>query len=185
MDAPEGIVVAPADPAWPSVFAVLAGRLRAALGTVARRIDHIGSTSIAGLDAKPIIDVQISVVSFVPLAAYRTPIESAGYLFRPDNPERTKRYFREGPGEPRTHIHVRRAGSFSEQFAILFREYLRVHPERAAAYGALKHELATRYAAPEDRPRYVDAKEPFIWDTVRLADGWAQATGWEPPPSDA
>jgi GrpB protein len=57
-------------------------------------------------------------------------------VHRADNPELTKRYFRERPGERRTHIHVRRAGSFSEQFALLFREYLRAHREHAAKYAA-------------------------------------------------
>ena len=122
------------------------------------------------------------MVSFEPLDAYRLPIERAGFTYRPDNPEFTKRYFRERPGERRTHIHVRRAGSFSEQFALLFREYLRVHPERAREYAVLKHRLAEEFATR--RAAYVEAKVPFTWQTVQLADEWAQATGWEPPQSD-
>lgn len=177
--------MAPADGNWPVLFKETAAPLRTALGDVARRIDHIGSTAVPGLDAKPIIDIQISVASFEPLDAFRAPIEAVGYAFRADNPELTKRYFRERPGERRTHIHVRRAGSFSEQFALLFRDYLRVDATRAAAYAAVKHELAARYHAPEDRHRYVDAKGPFIWETIRLADEWAQQTGWQPSPSDA
>lgn len=169
---------------WPELFTELGHRLRRELGGVASRIDHIGSTAVPGLDAKPVIDVQVSVASLEPLAIYREPIERAGFVHRAGNTELTKRYFRERPGERRTHIHVRRAGSFSEQFALLFREYLRADPRQAARYAALKHELAKRFADPGQRHDYVAAKEPFIWDTIRLADQWAQRTGWQPPPSD-
>jgi GrpB-like predicted nucleotidyltransferase (UPF0157 family) len=71
--------------------------------------------------ATPIIDLQVSVASFEPVAAFKAPLEGVGYVFRADNTERTKRYFREPPGAARTHIHVPRAGSFSEQFPLLFR----------------------------------------------------------------
>ena len=111
------------------------------------------------------------------------PLGVAGFVFRRENPELTKRYFREPPGVRRTDIHIRRAGSFSEQFALLFRDYLRRHPERADAYATLKRDLALEHA--DNRRGYVDAKDPFIWETMRLADAWAQATGWESGPSDA
>ena len=69
------IEVAAYDPAWPVRFAELGRELRAKLGAVALRIDHIGSTSVPGLAAKPIIDIQVSVADFEPLAAYRLPLE--------------------------------------------------------------------------------------------------------------
>ena len=180
----EGIVVASYDDAWPVFFAEVGARLRRELGDTALRIDHIGSTAVPGLDAKPIVDIQISVASFEPLDSFRLPIERAGFVHRADNPERTKRYFREQPGQRRTHIHVRRAGSFSEQFALLFREFLRSHPDHAQTYAELKRQLAKEFSAPHQRNDYVDAKTPFIWQTIHLADEWAQSTGWEPPPSD-
>jgi GrpB protein len=86
-------------------------------------------------------DVQISVADFDPLEAFKAPLEALGYVYRADTAERTKRYFREPPGTPRGHIHVRRAGSFSEQFALLFRDYLRATPDVAAEYEALKRSL--------------------------------------------
>ncbi len=107
------------NPAWPELFGELGRTLRAALGAVALRIDHIGSTAVPGLAAKPIIDVQISVAAFEPIQAFRDPLEQLGYVYRSDNPERTKRYFREAAGRRRTHLHVRRAGSFSEQVPLL------------------------------------------------------------------
>ena len=133
--------------------------------------------------AKPIIDLQISVASFEPQPAYRVPLERLGYVFRGDNPELTKRYFREAPGEPRTHVHVRRRGSWAEQFALLFRDYLRAHPSEAQRYGALKESLAAAYGS--DRQGYTEAKEPYIWVVMRRADRWSQDVGWEPGPSDA
>lgn len=172
------------DPAWPTRFLDLGRRLRDELGEVALRIDHIGSTAVPGLAAKPIIDVQISVAALEPVDAYRGPLGRAGFVHEVGNPDRTKRYFREQPGARRTHVHVRPGGSFSEQFALLFREYLRHHPDRCDEYGRLKHELARRFPTPERRHEYVEAKGPFIWDTVRRADAWAQETGWEAPPSD-
>jgi GrpB-like predicted nucleotidyltransferase (UPF0157 family) len=180
----EGIVVVEYDAEWPRLFTEIGTLLRRELADIALRIDHIGSTAVPGLDAKPIIDIQISVAAFEPIDVYRTPIERAGYVYRADNPERTKRYFRERRGDRRTHIHVRRAGSFSEQFALLFRDYLRAHPEQADKYASLKRSLAARFARAEQRREYVEAKVPFTWETMRLADGWAQATGWEAGMSD-
>ena len=171
------------DAGWPALFADLGRRLRDALGDVAVRIDHIGSTSVPGLAAEPIIDVQVSVVSLEPPDLFRRPLEASGFVFRADNPERTKRYFREPPGQRRTHIHVRRSGSFAEQFALLFRDHLRAHPAAAAEYARVKRDLAVRYR--DDRPGYTDAKDPIVWELIRRADGWAQRTGWLPGPSDA
>jgi GrpB-like predicted nucleotidyltransferase (UPF0157 family) len=177
------IRVVPYDPQWPRRFALLGRLLRDALGGVAVRIDHIGSTAVVGLAAKPVIDIQISVAALEPVNPFREPLERGGFVYRANNTERTKRYFREPPGEPRTHIHVRQAGSFSEQFALLFRDYLRVHPDQGAAYGRLKRRLAAEF--PHDRAAYTDAKVPFFWEVIRRADDWAQRTGWEPGPSDA
>jgi len=177
--------IVPYDESWPQLFQQMAQPMREALGPVALRIDHIGSTSVPQLAAKPVIDIQISVADFEPLDAYRIPLERLGYIFRAENPELTKRYFRETPGERRVHVHVRRAGSFSQQLALLFRDYVRAHPAVAAQYAQLKIELARRYNRPEDREAYTDSKDPFIWQVVRQADHWAQQSGWVVGPSDA
>ena len=183
IDASSPIVVVPYAPEWPVRFAELAAPIRHALGDVAVRIDHIGSTSIPGLAAKPIVDIQISVRSFEPLDAFRLPLEYLGYVWRSHNSDRTKRYFRESPGAPRTHIHVRKWGSWSEQFALLFRDYVRVHPEVAARYAELKRDLAQRYR--DDREAYTEAKGPFIWSIMTEASDWSQVVGWEPGRPDA
>jgi GrpB-like predicted nucleotidyltransferase (UPF0157 family) len=177
------ITVLPYDPGWPELFRHLGAQLRAALGGVALRIDHIGSTAVAGLAAKPIVDVQISVERLEPVEPFRSPLEAAGFVYRAANTDCTKRYFREPPGQRRTHVHVRRAGSFSEQFALLFRDFLRADPVAALDYGQRKLALAARFT--HDRHGYLEAKLPISWEVLRHADQWAQATGWEPGPSDA
>jgi GrpB-like predicted nucleotidyltransferase (UPF0157 family) len=171
------------DAEWPARFAALGRAMRSALGDVAVRIDHIGSTSVPGLAAKPVIDVQISVESFEPLEVFKAPLERLGFVHRADNPELTKRYFREAPGQRRTHVHVRRLGSFSQQLPLLFRDYLRVHPAAADVFADAKRRYADRFR--DQREKYVAAKESFVWDIVRRADTWAQSVGWLPGPRDA
>jgi GrpB-like predicted nucleotidyltransferase (UPF0157 family) len=129
------------------------------------------------------VDIQISVERLEPVEPFRLPLEATGFLYRTSNTERTKRYFREPPGQRRTHIHVRRAGSFSEQFPLLFRDFLRADPAAALDYGRRKRALAARFT--NDRRGYLEAKLPITWEVLRRADQWAQHTGWEPGPSDA
>ena len=127
--------------------------------------------------------MQISVRSFDPLRTFREPIESCGFVWRANDDDLTRRYFREKPGRRRTHVHVRRAGSFSEQLNLLHRDYLRADPTRAGEYAALKRSLA--HLLLTDRQAYVDAKGPFVWETLARAHDWAQRAGWEPASSDA
>lgn len=177
------ILIESYDPAWPAQFASIATRLREALGERALRIDHIGSTAVPGLSAKPVIDIQISVGALEPVAHYAEGLGRAGFRWRADNPDRTKRYFREGPAMARTHIHVRTAGSWSEQLSLLFRDYLRDDQPSRERYAQAKRELAARFR--EDREGYVAAKAPIVWMLLQRADVWSQATGWAPGPSDA
>src|SRR6266496_5699693 len=96
------------DPNWPILFRQTAQPIRDVLGDIAVRIDHIGSTPISGMAAKPIIDIQISVRGFEPFEELNSLMVGFGYHWRSDNIDLTKRYFRETPGTRRTHIHVRR-----------------------------------------------------------------------------
>ncbi|WP_440603860.1 GrpB family protein [Bacillus sp. GB_SG_008] len=177
------IIVVPYKSEWPREFQDLGNSLRVVLEDVAIRIDHIGATSIPGLAAKPIIDVQISVRTLELLDSFREPLESLGFIHRADNSDRSKRYFREAPGNKRTHIHVRREGSWPEQLALLFRDYMRNHPEDCKRYEDLKYKLVKEYV--NDRGMYTEAKDPLIWEILRKADKWSQNTGWMPPKSDA
>ncbi len=168
---------------WPGEFFAIGARMRQALGEMALRIDHIGSTAIPDLAAKPIIDIQISVASLEPVDPYRQALESIGYFWREGNPDLSKRYFRERPGAKRTHIHVRKLGSWHQQFSLLFRDYVRLHARDRQKYEGVKRMLAEQFR--RDRQAYVDAKKPIFWEIIARANDWAAATGWEPGPSDA
>ncbi len=175
--------IAPHDPEWRDRFLDLGIKLREALGELAVRIDHVGSTSVPGLDAKPIIDIQISVVDLENVSNYKGKIESLGFQWRSDNSDKTKIYFREVPGNRRTHIHVRRAGSFSEQMTLLFRDYLREHPEDCLRYAEEKRRLMALYI--NYRPKYVEGKGPVVWSILQKAHTWSMEVGWQPGKTDA
>lgn len=177
------IVLVAADPRWPAEFRAVASALRRALGATALRIDHVGSTSVPGLDAKPVLDVQLSVAALEPETPYRGPLERLGYVRRPSEDDRTQRLFREPAAQRRTHLHVRAAGSFDEQLNLLFRDFLRAEPAVRADYARTKRALAATYRL--DRPGYVRAKGPTVWAILRDAHDWAQRTGWSAGPSDA
>lgn len=168
-------------PEWAAKFREKAAVIRAVLGPSALRIDHIGSTSIEGLAAKPIIDIQVSVADFSDDDLSKS-MSAAGYAWRSSNPELTKRYFRERPGAERTHVHVRRLGSWHEQWALLFRDYLRAHAIAREEYASVKRVLAERHG--HDRAAYTDAKGDYFWSAIREADLWAAETGWRPGPTD-
>lgn len=178
----ERIIVTPYDEQWPKLFHEIGHKLREALGEVALRIDHIGSTSVPNLDAKPIIDIQISVASLERLDTFKIPLERIGFIYRQDNPDLTKRYFRESPGKRRTHIHVRKSGSWSEQFALLFRDYLRMHPNECEIYASEKYRLMNQFL--DKRDSYVIGKGPIIYEIIQRASDWSQKVGWEPRCTD-
>ncbi len=180
----EPIEIDPYNPEWPQEFLEIGKKMRSALGEVALRIDHIGSTSIPGLAAKPIVDIQISVESLEPVETFRTPLDTLGYYWRKGKQyEKTKRYFRETPGMRRTHIHVRKLGSWHQQFPLLFRDYMRVHKPDCERYESVKRALAEKYR--HDRQKYTDSKSDIFWEIIARADAWAANTGWEPGPSGA
>ena len=183
MGADDPIDVVRADPSWAREFREVGGRLRAALGRTAVRIDHVGSTSVPGLDAKPVLDVQVSVAGLEPDEPFRAPLERLGFAYHALNTDRTQRFFREPPGTRRVHLHVRAAGSFDEQLNLLLRDFLRAHPDEADQYSTVKRDLAVRFR--HDREGYVRAKEPTVWALLLRAHDWSQRTGWAPGPSDA
>ncbi len=131
------------------------------LNATALRIDHIGSTAVPGLAAKPCVDIQVSVASLEPDQEYSRPLEEAGYLHRPDA-EPEHRFF-ERPG---FHVHVCRAGSAWERRHLAFRDHLREHADIAAEYERLKRGLA---AILDDSGRYADAKTAFVREVERWA----------------
>ena len=122
------IAVVAADPEWRTRFEGYRAQLASVLGPVARRIEHVGSTSVQGLDAQPVIDVQISVRDIADEGAYVPAIERIGIQFRSRDDER--RYFRPAPPRPRdAHVHVCVEGSAWERDHLLYRDYLRTHTD--------------------------------------------------------
>jgi putative glutamine amidotransferase len=121
-----------ADPAWASWFEREAADIHAALGEAAIRIDHVGSTSVPGLAAKPVIDIQVSLASMEPRSGFVPQLEGLGYRFVVDPVESEHEFLSKGydPDAPRKfHVHVCRAGGDWERRHLAFRDWLRAHPE--------------------------------------------------------
>jgi len=125
------------------------------------RLEHVGSTAVPGLEAKPILDLQLSVTAIEPFKPYGAPLAALGYLFVPD-PELPDYLFFGRPHEqPRSHhLHVCEAGSRHELRHLAVRDFLRTHTEEAARYAALKRALAERH--PGDRLAYMAGKGPYL-----------------------
>jgi GrpB-like predicted nucleotidyltransferase (UPF0157 family)/GNAT superfamily N-acetyltransferase len=173
-----GLVIVPYHPAWPSAFQAEADRLRDVLGPLALRIDHHGSTAVPGLAAKPIIDIQVSVVSLLPLSVYRDRLEAAGYVHVPSEDDARCPFFHRPHEWPHTHhVHVVEAGGNEERRTLVFRDYLRDHPVAVRRYEALKHSLAERFggADAESRESYARAKSEFVEEILALAEEDAHA----------
>ncbi len=179
---------------WPREFAKIGSTLRRALGDMAKRIDHIGSTSVPGLASKDLIDVQVAVDSLD--GDLQSAFEATGYVSFPDavsdhrppsstsdDAEWEKRLFVAPPSRRRTNVHVRVLGRANFRYALLFRDYLCSHPQAAAAYGEVKRLLA-RYNS-SDREAYVLIKDPVCDVIMSAAEEWAVRTGWQPGPSGA
>ena len=150
------------DPAWASWFEEEAATIREALGELAVRVEHVGSTSVSGLAAKPVIDIQVSVASLVPREPVIAPLRAIGYRHQIDPLEPEHEYLSKGEddGTRPVHIHLCEAGGNWERRHIAFRDWLRSHPDDAASYADLKRQLAA--AHPHDILTYVDGKSAFI-----------------------
>jgi GrpB-like predicted nucleotidyltransferase (UPF0157 family) len=169
------VEVVPFDESWGTSFEGWRSRIAGVLGAAAVRIEHIGSTAVPGLEAKPVVDIQVSVLDVEDEAAYRTAIEGLGLPLRSREPGH--RYFRPTPGAPRdVQVHVCDAGGGRERAHLLFRDYLRADPATRTAYGDLKRSLAVRFR--HDRVAYNEAKTTFVLDALRSAEEWARRAGW-------
>jgi GrpB-like predicted nucleotidyltransferase (UPF0157 family)/predicted acetyltransferase len=159
----EPVYVVDYDPDWPAQFAAERARIVSALGDAAVAVEHIGSTAVAGLPAKPIIDIMAGLRR-APLGRERiVAVTRLGYDYRGEFGIPGRQYFRRG--RPRTHqLHVVQHGSALWESHLLFRDHLRAHPSEAERYAALKLELAGRFR--ESRASYSEAKGAFIEQVV-------------------
>jgi GrpB-like predicted nucleotidyltransferase (UPF0157 family) len=159
----DDVVLVPYDAQWPDVFAQEAARVRHLLGDLVTRVEHIGSTAVPGLHAKPIIDLLVGVRSLDQAKQQAVPVlEAVGYSYWRDNPEQERMFLVKGlpPNGPRTHhLHMVEPASMVWE-RVLFRDYLRSHPSEAQRYAQLKHELAAQF--PHDREAYTDGKTMYI-----------------------
>ncbi len=178
---------------WKTEFEQIAEFLRGALGELALRIDHIGSTAVPGLDAKDIIDIQLTVKALD--EAVLNALTVAGFVHRADvNGDHLPPGWNEGasgwkkwlfkppPGWRAVNLHVRVEGAPNQRYPLLFRDYLRSHPLTAQAYARLKRMLAPYMP---DRHTYSDVKDPAVDLIYLAAEEWAAQTGWQMPPADA
>ncbi len=150
------------DPSWPDTFDEHRRRILDAIGPTARTVEHIGSTAVPGLAAKPIVDIMVTVDDPEDEAAYLHPLEEAGYVLRVR--EADHRMYR--TPERDVHVHIWRDGSDNEERHLVFRDHLRSNPDDRDAYAALKRSLAGQW---RDVNYYAEAKGPFIRQTVESA----------------
>ena len=183
------IIIHDYKPTWPEEFEIIRSSILEILGPLALRIDHIGSTSIPGLGAKDIIDIQITVQALTPDVKDR--LIQAGYQYRPTitqdhvplgedpDPQLWEKFlFNQPKDRRRANVHVRIDGNPNQRYPLLFRDYLRAHPNSARSIELIKHEIVKRHA--EDLDAYYDIKDPvydLIWDA---ALDWSSHIGWHP-----
>jgi len=166
----ERVIIVPYDPDWPGRFEYERAVLAMIFAGREAVIEHVGSTAVPGLGAKPVIDVMIGVSRLVDAEDCLAPLEAAGYeyvqKYEKELPDR--RYFRKPRSGPRAyHVHCVVMGSAFWVRHLAFRDYLREHPESAARYDELKRELAAGCTKGE----YTEAKSPFIEGILGLALG--------------
>ncbi|MFN3214949.1 MAG: GrpB family protein [Acidimicrobiales bacterium] len=160
----QAVTIVEADPTWTDRYVQAASELRAALGDRIVAMEHIGSTAVPGLAAKPVIDIQLGVRSLRDDGELVAAIESIGYRYRPDLEAgfANRRFFqREGDDVRLVNLHVaERTDVDWWDRHLAFRDWLRTHPDDREAYAGLKHDLAARHR--HDRVAYTEAKSAFI-----------------------
>jgi len=164
------IIVVDYDPSWPGQFDEIAARVRAAFaGAPLVAVEHIGSTSVAGLAAKPIVDLNVIVPTRADLPDAIARLATLGYVHEGDKGVAGREAFRCPPGTARHHLYACAQDNAEHRRHIAFRDYLREHPEAARQYEALKRDLAARFR--NDRPAYNDGKTDFVEAVLAKARG--------------
>ena len=154
------------DPTWPEVFEAQRAIIQDALGQVALAVEHVGSTSVPGLPAKPIIDIDVTVPDPTDEGAYVAALEAAGFGFhwRERSWHQHRLFVRYG--DPRVNLHVFGADSPETIWHRMLRDWLRTHPEDRAEYAAIKRSAAAEVNATGNPGAYNGVKEPYIRDLL-------------------
>jgi GrpB-like predicted nucleotidyltransferase (UPF0157 family) len=168
------------DPEWPIAFSTERTRIAEALSPIAVRIDHNGSTAVPGLAAKPVIDIQVSVLHLHPIDAYAPRLVDLGYVHAPSPDDSFCPFFHRPAAWPHTHhVHVVASGGAEERRTIAFRDYLREHADVAREYEELKRALALRHSEIDaaSREAYAVAKTAFVTAVTgrALTEGYPRA----------
>jgi GrpB-like predicted nucleotidyltransferase (UPF0157 family) len=169
----ERVIIVPYDPDWPRRFDQERGVLSAVFAGTDAVIEHVGSTSVPGLGAKPVIDVMVGVPALIEAERRIPALEAAGYEYvqKYETQLPLRRYFRKPRLKPRVfHVHCVVTGSDFWIRHLAFRDYLRAHRESAVAYDNLKRDLAMRVT----KEAYTEAKSPFIEGVLASATGAAR-----------
>lgn len=164
------------DERWPVIYGELAEPLREAFDGYAFDVQHVGSTSVPGLAAKPIIDIAVATRDYPLPDEIIRAIEALGYAHKGEFGIPRRHYFSGiAPlyGIP-VHVHANVLGSEAWQNHVMFRDYLRAHPDAAQEYARLKRELAAHYGL--DRETYTDSKTGFVMETLQKAQRWREET---------
>ncbi len=161
------IIVVPYDDKWPEMFEAESSLIKKLLGGVAKNVHHIGSTSVHGLSAKPVIDMLLEVSDINELDAYNSSMARAGYVARGENGIPGRRYFIKG-GDQRSHqVHAFAVGDSQVLKHLAFRDYLRRNKDIAVQYAEIKHSAAL--LSRNDVHRYSTLKADFIEHHLQLA----------------
>jgi GrpB-like predicted nucleotidyltransferase (UPF0157 family) len=167
------IEIVPYEAAWPGRFVEEAARIRARFNERALRIDHVGSTSVPGLAAKPVIDIQVSVIALTPRRPLMEDMESLSYAHLDlGDFDRVYPYFRRPSTWPHSHhVHLCEAGGEQERRHLAFRDFLRLHAREAEEYAELKRELARLHGVSvgETYEDYSMAKTDFVEAIIERA----------------
>jgi len=165
------VTLVPYQPAWPRLFREEARRLRAALGDHVVQIEHVGSTAVPGLDAKPILDIVVAVRDMSDAARFEEALAPLGYLHKTENDRPGRLYFvKRLPDDSSTHhLNITELDTECWFTHVAFRDYLRSHPQAREEYGDLKRALAHRHH--HDRAAYQEGKASFIQRVLSAAGG--------------
>lgn len=159
------VIVTAYDPAWPQRFAAIAAEVWPAVADMAVAIEHVGSTAVPGLAAKPVIDIDVIVPGAPEVALAIARLSGIGYEHRGDLGVPQREAFRRPPGTAPHNLYVCPRDSPALANHLGVRDYLRAHPDVARSYGALKQQLAQRFAGDIDG--YVEAKTPFLLEILQ------------------
>ncbi|MGB0101229.1 MAG: GrpB family protein [Nocardioides sp.] len=178
---PAVVEVVPYDPAWPQAFDAVRDRVIAALGERVLGIEHVGSTSVPGLWAKPVIDADLTVADSGDEDAWLPALEAAGFVLRVREPDWEEHRCLRG-SEPTTNLHVFSPGAREPQRHRLFRDWLRAHPEDRDRYAEVKRAVAARGFT--DAMLYNNEKAGFVYDLYESAFTADPAHEHDPQPRE-